>query len=307
MILSSMFAITMIATAPLMNSCNKDEQVVEASELQLSETSLTVGIGQTFTLTATVVPENAADKSISWTSSAPDIAEVDANGKIFAKSKGQAEITAMSKNGKTAVCKVTVVKFRINSEAAKDGYMVLETQKKVGEQIGLQMRVSIADGNADGDKVWIDLNNDGIQQPEEKAVVLSGGKGYTLGAKTVIIYGKVTFLGCADQKINALDVGQNTALEKLNCSENQLTALNVGRNKALRLLFCEANQIKKEAINALLETLPQRSVSDKAEIYIKNENYTKKGNELPDPAKITEAKNKNWKVFKWVNNEMEEL
>lgn len=74
----------------------------------LSNTSLNLTEGETATLTATIAPENATDKSITWTSSDASVATVDANGKVAAVKTGKATITATSSNGKTASCEVTV-------------------------------------------------------------------------------------------------------------------------------------------------------------------------------------------------------
>ncbi|MBR4809040.1 MAG: Ig-like domain-containing protein [Bacteroidales bacterium] len=66
--------------------------------------------GETYILTATVYPDNATYKKVSWSSSDGSIAGVDAYGAVTAISKGQATITAYSADGsKTASCTVTVV------------------------------------------------------------------------------------------------------------------------------------------------------------------------------------------------------
>ena len=81
---------------------------VEVTEVKLNKTSLTLEIGKSETLTATVLPENATDKSVSWTSDNEKIATVDANGKVTAVAAGETLITVTSKNGKKATCDVTV-------------------------------------------------------------------------------------------------------------------------------------------------------------------------------------------------------
>lgn len=78
------------------------------TQVKLNKTSLTLIEGGTETLTATVLPEDALDKEITWTSSDEKIATVDAAGKVTAVSKGKATITAATKNGKSAECVVTV-------------------------------------------------------------------------------------------------------------------------------------------------------------------------------------------------------
>ncbi len=80
---------------------------ISVSSVTLSKTSLTLEIGQTATVTATVSPSDAADKTITWSSSDTSVASV-SNGTITAKAAGTATITARSNNGKTASVAVTV-------------------------------------------------------------------------------------------------------------------------------------------------------------------------------------------------------
>ena len=81
--------------------------------LNKNETNLTVGGNET--LTATVSPDGATDKTVTWSSSNTDVATVDANGKVSAVSAGSATITATATNGtedtsddQTATCAVIV-------------------------------------------------------------------------------------------------------------------------------------------------------------------------------------------------------
>ena len=66
-------------------------------------------MGQTGTLTATVTPDNATDKTVTWTSSDKNVATVDKdNGTVTPVGEGTATITATAANGKKDTCKVTV-------------------------------------------------------------------------------------------------------------------------------------------------------------------------------------------------------
>lgn len=79
----------------------------EASGIDISESSKSASVGSTFKLTATVKPESASNRSVSWDSSDVTVAMVD-NGKVTCVGEGTATITAKISNGKTATCKVTV-------------------------------------------------------------------------------------------------------------------------------------------------------------------------------------------------------
>ena len=88
-----------------------EKKLIPITEVCLDKSSATLTEGETTALTATVLPENTTDsKNVSWSSSNSEVAIVDANGTVTAKSAGTAVITATSENGKTASCTVTVNK-----------------------------------------------------------------------------------------------------------------------------------------------------------------------------------------------------
>ena len=86
----------------------EEEVEIEAESITLSTASADMLIGESLTLTATVLPENTTDKTVTWTSSESSIAGVDDNGTVTAVSAGTAVITATTVNGRTAECTVTV-------------------------------------------------------------------------------------------------------------------------------------------------------------------------------------------------------
>ena len=81
---------------------------VKVTGVKLNKSSKSLTIGDTFTLTATVKPDNATDKSVTWSSSNTSVATVDENGVVTAVSEGTATITATASNGVEASCTVTV-------------------------------------------------------------------------------------------------------------------------------------------------------------------------------------------------------
>ena len=87
--------------------------VVEVESVSLNKSEMTLTEGKSETLAATVTPENAENKSITWSSNNEAVATVDVNGTVTAKSAGTAVITATSTNGKSAGCTVTVEKKQI--------------------------------------------------------------------------------------------------------------------------------------------------------------------------------------------------
>lgn len=83
---------------------------VPVTGLTLDKTSLTLTIGQTAALTATVQPENATDRTILWSSNKEAVATVSSSGVVTAVATGTAAVTAQSEDGQwPAICTVTVV------------------------------------------------------------------------------------------------------------------------------------------------------------------------------------------------------
>ena len=92
----------------LRNDFNFVQLQVVPTSVALNKTTLTLDIGKTSNLRATVYPSNASNKKCTWSSSNTSVATVDSNGKVTAKASGTATITVKTSNGKTATCKVTV-------------------------------------------------------------------------------------------------------------------------------------------------------------------------------------------------------
>ncbi len=81
--------------------------VVEVESITLDKTDLTMSVNETAQLMATVLPENATDKTVTWSSSNDRVVSVYDGGIIYAASEGQAVVTAKAGNV-TASCNVTV-------------------------------------------------------------------------------------------------------------------------------------------------------------------------------------------------------
>ena len=85
------------------------EEIVAVTGVRLDNTGITVGVGGTWQLNATVEPEDAENKSVTWESSDETVATVDENGLVTGKSAGNATVTVRTVDGGyTAQCSVTV-------------------------------------------------------------------------------------------------------------------------------------------------------------------------------------------------------
>ena len=93
----------------------KTPETIVVTGITLDKTALEITVGETATLTASVTPDNATDKSITWSSANESIATVDQNGKVTAKAAGTVKITATAKDGSgvKGECEVTVTPITV--------------------------------------------------------------------------------------------------------------------------------------------------------------------------------------------------
>jgi len=84
---------------------------VPVTEINLNKTSTTVIIGSTEQLSATVTPNNATNKNVTWGSSNTAVATVNGSGLVTGVSEGMATITVTTQDGEMeATCLVTVIR-----------------------------------------------------------------------------------------------------------------------------------------------------------------------------------------------------
>ncbi len=118
-------------------SVSVSAKTVDVASISLSKEELTLKEGDSETITATVKPDDATDKTVTWTSSDPSVATVD-GGKIEAVKEGTATVTAKA-GDKTATCKVTVDKKVIAVESV--GLDKTEVELNEGDSVTLTATV----------------------------------------------------------------------------------------------------------------------------------------------------------------------
>ena len=152
-------------------------KIIEVTGITLSKTELSMTEGDTESLTATIAPENATDKSVTWTSSDEAVATVSADGVVTAVKAGTATITVASSNGKTATCKVTVAAKIIEVT----GITLSNTNINLTEGETATITATITPENATDKSVkW-------TSSEESVATVSSDGKVTAVGCGTAVI------------------------------------------------------------------------------------------------------------------------
>ena len=114
---------TGVVTPMVLSSCFT---TVLVQSISINKKSLTLGLNESEQLTATVLPENATNRNVTWNSSNGEVAIVDENGKVTAIGIGKTTITATTKDGEhTATCEVNVFSDLIIVNANSDSTLEL--------------------------------------------------------------------------------------------------------------------------------------------------------------------------------------
>ena len=204
----------MVSSAYPLTGSPSEETLPESVELD--KTQLSMQTGEQSVLTATVKPENATDKTISWSSSDQSIAAVDTAGRVTAAAAGTVTITATTVNGLTAQCSVTVRKAQEPTGTALAS-LYAPALVKLGERVPFDFQLeqmqrvatvsftfekdaALTDGQANGLNGFTVL--DDIQWKSDNTGVLmlsylKGGAGSSLTAQAVTDIARVTFASSA--------------------------------------------------------------------------------------------------------------
>lgn len=142
---------------------------VKVTGISLDKNNLELKIGDTYTLTSTITPNNATNKEVEWSSNNSDVATVE-NGKIVAKNKGEAKITVKSKDtGVSATCNVKVVK-KVTEISISESAVNLN----VGDESTLNYTIG-PDDATNKEVEWISSNSDVVSVDNGKVIAKKTG------------------------------------------------------------------------------------------------------------------------------------
>ncbi len=145
---------------------------VPVTGVSLNKTSTSITIGSTETLTATVTPSDATNKSVTWSSSDTNIATV-SNGTVTAKAVGTATITVKTVDGnKTATCAVTVNPIAVTGITLNKTSLTFSSLNSTQ-----QLTATVTPENATNKTVTWESSNTSVATVSSSGVVTSKGSG----------------------------------------------------------------------------------------------------------------------------------
>ena len=156
------------------------KQTINPTGIKVSPTSNSINIGDIYYVAATVLPSNATNKTVTWTSSNAKVATVDKQGLVTGIGVGTANITAKTSNGKTATSTVTVVKKTINPT----GISLNITNKSIYKGSSFVLTTTIKPSNATNKSVTWSSSNEKVAVVKNGTVTGKGNGTATITAKT---------------------------------------------------------------------------------------------------------------------------
>ena len=209
--------------------------VVKATSVSLSETEWSGKVGEGVQLKATILPADATNKGVRWTSSAPEIAAVDSKGNVTAVNVGSAIITVTTVDGTnlSATCQVNVLPVLAES-------LIISPNSWAGEEgQSFTIEAMVLPENTTDMTLSFESDNDNVATVDSEGLVMIVGEGTCvitvsttdgsgLSAECIITgISEVGFI--LPNKDAKLDVyNQNGILIRRNCTREELKELQSG-------------------------------------------------------------------------------
>jgi uncharacterized protein YjdB len=163
-------------------SCNKNEKLkIKITSISISPNKGKLNIGEERTIKVNIIPENATNKNITWTSNNEEIASVDNKGKIKANKSGIVNITATcSKESVRAIYELTICNNNIikNKDIEVESITINETNENLNFGKTIKLEYTIIPELATNKSVIWTSNNKEIATVDKQAVVtgIAGGE-----------------------------------------------------------------------------------------------------------------------------------
>ena len=218
---------------------------IKVTNITLNMTSLFLKPGQEETLMATVKPDDATNKKVTWSSDKTNVATIDDNGIVKAVAVGNATITCKANDGSgvQAICDVSVKPEGIDINATNfpdENFRNYLLSQSYGQD-GVITESEINDVRS------LALDNKNISSLKGIEFFTKLNSLYCennqLTSLDVSKITSLTLLWCAGNQLTSIDVSKNIALKDLSCDKNQLISLNLSKNTALEYLYCYKNHL----------------------------------------------------------------
>lgn len=176
--------------------------IIQVQDISLSKTKETLEVGKTLSLTATVLPYNASNRSVTWSSDNDKVATVSADGKVTAIGKGTANITVRSNDG-TNIKATAVITVRAKTVKATS-VKLSKTSLTLKPKASTTLKVTISPSKVtDKSVVWSSSN--------PKVATVKNGKitAKAVGTTTITVKTKDGSNKKATCKITVADIKLN--------------------------------------------------------------------------------------------------
>ena len=189
-----------------------------AESVELSQKEIKLYLGENRSLTATVLPSDASDKNVTWSSSNPNVATVSTTGNVVSKSVGATVITVKTVDGgRQAQCNVTVLEPVVYATS-----LILAPQTlsmNIDESSSLTLQMLPANANealvweSDNESVAKVVNGDVTAVGVGVAKIKVKGKNVTSNEVTVTVIDKFAVTGVKlNEPEKSLQVGDSFIL-----------------------------------------------------------------------------------------------
>ncbi|MGN1112127.1 MAG: Ig domain-containing protein, partial [Acutalibacteraceae bacterium] len=152
---------------------SQSEKKIKEKGISFTSDEIMLENGTSSRLTVVWNPDNVADKTLEWTTSNVGVADIDSDGVVYAMGQGTAEITAKSKNGYVAKCKVKVLQPVTEMSINYSGYDFYEGSS-------IQLTATVSPDNATDKKLTWSSSDPSVATVDQKGLVKGISPGYAV-------------------------------------------------------------------------------------------------------------------------------
>ena len=215
----------------------KSNSIVKVTSINLNVPKRTLAIGETVQVIPTVLPENATDKAVRYSSSNASVATVDVNGNIKAVGTGNTKILVTSVSNPKVRKQISIVVKNTNVKVTSLKVSVTKRTLAIGETV--QVIPTISPENATDKTVRYSSSNASVATVDEKGIIKAVGTGKTKILVTSVSNPKVRKqISVAVKSTNVKVTGL-----KINISKKNFV---VGESTQIETIISPANATNKE-------------------------------------------------------------